>query len=151
VINMSLANDLVKKTLGQMPEFIQPPTRAAKGVKVMSPSKDSIYVTKDGEQSSRMDIARKYGVLHTKVKYLFEKYSPEEAYRLINTDLRIANGQKGIYFLPTGESVSAQKLADFYGTSRSSVQRSYRDNNKDPALSNRAIEISLAKNPCNAR
>ena len=92
---------------------------------------DIKYVDELGRPSTAMSIANKHKVSRFKVRDLFSKHSPEKAYSLIDKDQRSLNGQRNIYFNDQGVSASSQELGDYYGVSRSTVQRKYRECNKD--------------------
>jgi len=107
--------------------------------------KEVKYFDEDGEPSTAMAIAKKHKVSRFKVRDLFSKYSPEKAYQLIGMDQRKLNGQRGVYFDNSGLSISSDELGKLYGVSRSTVQRKYRENNKDYKLANKALEQYLDK------
>lgn len=135
---MNLAQDLLRKSSGyihQMPKSIKQP-KAAKAGLTRKPNTDTKYLDEDGQPAYRGDIAIKYGVSEAKVRDLFNKYHYEEVYRLISTDLRSKNGQGKIYALPCGEWASSQAVADFYGVSRSVIQRAWTAHDKCPIKSN---------------
>jgi hypothetical protein len=98
------------------------------------------YVNEKGQPCYRADIAKEYGVSGAKVKDLFDKYPPYLVYQLISNDLRAGNGKRGnkgkVYALPSGVYCTSQEVADYYGISRSSIQRTWVNYNKDPVKAN---------------
>ena len=129
---MSLANDLVRKVSAPihiMPKSIivkpepKKTKRAPRGAKVPD---------ENGKLEFIAVIAKRFNVSPSKVKHLHAKYSLEEVYRLINTDIRVRNGQKGVYFLPCGKDATADCVGKYYGISRSTVQRAWFVADKDP-------------------
>lgn len=131
---MNLASDLIRKAGGYIHTMPEPKASA-----VVMNEKPSKYLDESGKPARQCDIALKYGVSHSKVKFLFDRYEYQEAYRLINIDGRAGNGQRGIYHYPDGSPASYDRLAKFYGISTATVQRAWRINGKDSILANKYL------------
>tara|TARA_R110000851_G_scaffold140488_2_gene277850 strand:- start:27 stop:491 length:465 start_codon:yes stop_codon:yes gene_type:complete len=140
---MNLAQDLLRKSTGYihaMPVSVNQPVRAYASKNKRNLNERTQYVNESGQSCYRGDIADKYGVSPSKVKDLFDKYSPDEVYRLIGTDLRSKNGKdKGkdkVYALPCGKWATSQIVANYYFVSRSVIQRAWVVHGKDPTKAN---------------
>jgi hypothetical protein len=131
---MNLANDLLRKSTGYIHEMPKP--KAAGVIMSENPSK---YLDENGNPAKQWDIALKYGVSHSKVKFLFDRHEYQKVYRLINLDGRAGNGQRGVYHYPDGSDASYDKLAKFYGISTATIQKAWRDNGKDSAKANQHL------------
>jgi hypothetical protein len=143
---MNLANDLLRKAAGHihtMPVSLNQPVRAYKAKNVRNLNERTQYVNENGQPCFRADIAHKYGVSPSKVKDLFDKYSPEVVYRLINTDLRGKNGKcdgkDKVYALPCGKWATSLAVANYYFVSRSVIQRAWVTHDKDPVKANQYL------------
>ena len=132
---ISLANDLLRKSNGHihtMPLSInhKPEPVMQSKTKRKPPAK---YVDENGKPEFRSVIAKRFGVSPTKVAHLFGKYPADEVYRLINTDIRQRNGQRGVYSLPCGKEETSAGVGEYYGVNRSTVQRAWFVADKDAA------------------
>ena len=134
---MSLADDLVIKLtapIHTMPLSITGNTKKKAPDDLRKPS--GKYVDEDGKVTTCLELANKYGTYQAKVRKLFDNNPANEAHRLLKTDLRAANGQSGVYFLPNGTDTTSQKVADYYGVSLSTVQKAWTKFKKDPVKAN---------------
>lgn len=139
---MNLANDLVRKAGGYIHTMPKPkPKSTPKPSTSAVNEKPSRYLDEEGKPTRRCDIAQKYNVSPAKVKFLFDRHEYQEVYRLINIDGRAGNGQRGIYHYPDGSDASYAKLAKFYNVSSTTIQRVWRNNNKDSVLANAEMAI----------
>jgi len=134
---MSLADDLVLKLTAPIHTM---PLSIANNIEKKMPDEwrnlSGKYVDEDGKITSCLELANKYGTYQEKVRRLFKNNPASEAHRLLKTDLRATNGQRGIYLLPDGTDTTSQKVADYYGVSLSTVQKAWTKFKKDPVKAN---------------
>jgi hypothetical protein len=143
---MNLAHDLLRKSTGyihEMPLSTEHPVKLYETRHTANPSKCSQYFDECGQPCSMSYIANKYQATPAKVKKLFDKNTLDDFYSLIGSDQRSKNGKydsRGkTYALPSGEYCTSQEVADYYGISRSSIQRTWVDNGKDSIRSNQHL------------
>jgi hypothetical protein len=143
---MNLAQDLLRKSTGYIHEMtlsIKHPVKPYETRHTSNPSKCSQYFDECGQPCSMSYIARKYQATPAKVKKLFDQHTLDDFYSLIGIDQRSKNGKydsRGkTYALPSGEYCTSQEVADYYGISRSSIQRVWVDYGKDSVKSNQYL------------
>ena len=135
---MNLAQDLLRKSSGyihEMPESVMTKRKLSISGTSRRPPMGK-YVDETGLVVTCLSLAIKYGTNEAKVRKAFSGNTPEKAHKILKTDLRVSNGQRGVYFLPDGTDTSSQKVADFYGVSRSVIQRAWTAHDKDPVKAN---------------
>lgn len=144
---ISLAQDLARKNQGYIPSITiidKPLVRPVKTKVPRTPRKSTRYVDESGQRTYRKVIAAKYGCSDAKVKFLFDRYDNySDVYREITKDKRKDNHAFEVYFAPDGSVSTAKKLAEYYGTSRSMVQRAWTLNGKCSIKGNEYLKAKL--------
>lgn len=144
---ISLAQDLARKNQGYIPSLPiidKPLVKPVKAKVPRTPHKSTRYVDEQGQRTYRNLIALKYDCSPAKVKALFDQYSDyNDVYREITKDKRADNHAFEVYFAPDGSVSTAKKLAEYYGTSRSSIQRAWTLNGKCSVKANEYLKAKL--------
>lgn len=101
------------------------------------------YVDENGIPTTCLLIAIKHNASEAKVRKLFKDNTIDEAYRLVKTDLRLTNGQRGIYLLPCGTESTSKGLSEYYDVSRRTIQKYWSKSNGDSIAANKCLSYKF--------
>jgi len=97
------------------------------------------YRLPNGEVTTMKNIQAMTGKCWKKIKQCFEFYDYQTAWEMLDVDLRYLNHGRKVYRFDSGAYTTAKLLGDFYGVSKTTVQRYYRKADKDYTKANQLL------------